>query len=820
MKSYLSGIFFLFFALSASAQDDPVKKIESLLKPSSSIPADQVFLHLDRNLYQPGDTIRFQAYIRDRQTGIFETKSISLYVLLLNYGHTTIDSARFRIMNSTASGWLKIPYDAPITDYTVLAFTSRMMNYNTEYVFSAPVRIDKLRPEPPTPDQKKAIENSPALQMEATEKSIDLRFLPEGGAFINGISQRLAFNAVNSLGAGLKAEGTIINQNGDKICDFKSGPLGPGVVTFTPLPGDTYFATLKEEKFKGLKWPLPVAENIGVTLSAGSLHNGIIKISVGGKNAGDSSYFISIVMNNVVVLVNEFIPDPDFMMEVSTEELPAGTAYITLLNSEFKPVAERLIFVNSKKKLNIGISTSAPAYERGEMTELTINATDKDGKNTGAVLSVSVIDSVSGFYDRLPYPDIESTLLFEKEFYDNLPVAIRLKGLANHSENEIDLLLMTYGWRKFKLREPSDTVIVREVKNYDYLKIKNTGTSKKTREEISFVSLEGSESYSVLTDKNKEGFLYFDSLSGSVRHVMILPDKNNLRNVYPVVVEFPENKSFTDKAKLNKTRDFTQPLNVGYKRTSFTDFGLDSAIMIESVTIKGNQKSPVKYVNKYQEQYQFTSTTTVSKQEMKGCFNLEDILGRLHPYQLDIKAKTVYLRPGRSITGKPPAALFVVDDVPTYGQNNQKTYELIASMPADQISSVTAVKGVRGFTYYGEDALGGVIFVTTVAKNMMNGNMSDLEYQRDNIKTDLAKPIRIFRSEVEYYTPKKEQVATDPEFQFRPTLLWKTDFLLDGTGPVKIQYPNNLVRGIIMIFVNGVSFTNNLGSKSYKYSIK
>jgi hypothetical protein len=101
----------------------------------------------------------------------------------------------------------------------------------------------------------------------------------------------------------------------------------------------------------------------------------------------------------------------------------------------------------------------------------------------------------------------------------------------------------------------------------------------------------------------------------------------------------------------------------------------------------------------------------------------------------------------------------------------------------------------------------------------MNGNMSDLEYQRDNIKTDLAKPIRIFRSEIEYYIPEKEQVASDPEFQFRPTLLWKTDILLDGSGPVIIQYPNNLVRGTIMIFVNGVSFTNNLGTKSYKYSI-
>jgi len=90
----------------------------------NNIPADQLFLHLDRNLYHSGDTIRFKAYIRDSQTGVFETKSISLYALLLNSDHVTIDSARFRISYSTASGWLKVPEITPVGDYSILAFTS------------------------------------------------------------------------------------------------------------------------------------------------------------------------------------------------------------------------------------------------------------------------------------------------------------------------------------------------------------------------------------------------------------------------------------------------------------------------------------------------------------------------------------------------------------------------------------------------------------------------------------------------------------------------------------------------------------------------
>ena len=116
-------------------------------------PSDQLFLHLDRNLYHPGDTIRFRAYIRDRKTGIIGSESISLYSLLLNQAHQTIDSARFRIIFSTSSGWLKIPPKTPSGNYSVLAYTSMMMNYDPEFVFSTPVRIDEMESSVPGTDQ-------------------------------------------------------------------------------------------------------------------------------------------------------------------------------------------------------------------------------------------------------------------------------------------------------------------------------------------------------------------------------------------------------------------------------------------------------------------------------------------------------------------------------------------------------------------------------------------------------------------------------------------------------------------------------------------
>jgi hypothetical protein len=195
MQKVYQLCFLLIVTVNSFAQS-PVTEINSRLEQSEKTRSpDQLFLHLDRNLYNSGDTIRFQAYISDSQTGINETPSKSLYALLLNSGHVTIDSARFRISYSMATGWLKVPDISPDGYYSILAFTSDQMNYDPRFAFTTPVRIDKI-------NQSR---NKAGPKDSVTKASVDLRFLPEGGTLIYGYSQRIAFNAVTSDGKRLKA---------------------------------------------------------------------------------------------------------------------------------------------------------------------------------------------------------------------------------------------------------------------------------------------------------------------------------------------------------------------------------------------------------------------------------------------------------------------------------------------------------------------------------------------------------------------------------------------------------------------------------------
>jgi hypothetical protein len=80
--------------------NSPIEKY--LLSQQKKIARDQVFVHIDRNMYTPGDTIHFQAFIRDRFTNLFESTSVSLYTRQFQIQSREIDL--FRLADNSFQG--------------------------------------------------------------------------------------------------------------------------------------------------------------------------------------------------------------------------------------------------------------------------------------------------------------------------------------------------------------------------------------------------------------------------------------------------------------------------------------------------------------------------------------------------------------------------------------------------------------------------------------------------------------------------------------------------------------------------------------------
>ena len=171
---------------------------------------DQVFVHLDRNMYYPGDTIHFQAYIRDRFTSIFESKSTSFYALLFNDAMKMIDSSRFKIENSTSSGWMTIPVNAKPGKCHFVAFTGMMQNFDPVDAFQLDLIVNDKNNFPEKVEITFDKENyRPGDSLEAIIRTTD-----ERGNSINKLKSQFSLTTGNRI---IHKGETYTNLKGESI---------------------------------------------------------------------------------------------------------------------------------------------------------------------------------------------------------------------------------------------------------------------------------------------------------------------------------------------------------------------------------------------------------------------------------------------------------------------------------------------------------------------------------------------------------------------------------------------------------------------------
>src|ERR1035437_5056761 len=142
----------------------------------------------------------------------------------------------------------------------------------------------------------------------------------------------------------------------------------------------------------------------------------------------------------------------DLLIKVPLSGLPQGIAEITLFNSSLEPIAERLVYVNKDKKLNITTELSKEIYPTRGKSTLKITVKDEKGQPVMANLGVSVFDKLyqnpRDSNNILVHYYLSTQLkgkIYNPSFYFSNTSACRYEAL--------DLLMLTQGWRKYLWNE-------------------------------------------------------------------------------------------------------------------------------------------------------------------------------------------------------------------------------------------------------------------------------------------------------------------------------------------------------------------------------
>ncbi len=104
---------------------------------------EKVFVHTDKQLYEPGGYIWFKAYISSTLYKNFPAISKDLYIKIFDVFGNEIIWRRYPIANNMASGFITIPKSAETGKYTLAAYTGWMKNMDVGDVYHNDIIISK-----------------------------------------------------------------------------------------------------------------------------------------------------------------------------------------------------------------------------------------------------------------------------------------------------------------------------------------------------------------------------------------------------------------------------------------------------------------------------------------------------------------------------------------------------------------------------------------------------------------------------------------------------------------------------------------------------
>jgi hypothetical protein len=796
--------------LGAQTTTSPIEKF--LLSKQKSMSPDQLFVHLDRNKYKPGDTIYFQAYIRDNFTNDFESKSISLYALLLNNNNAKVDSSRFRINNSTCSGWMTIPLKSKTGKYHFVAFTSIMQNFDPSEAFRTDLFVNGA--------DKITVENITSFDPEF----IELKFLPEGGNSVQGLEQRIGFIATDVNGYPVNIEGLLKNKSGLTLDSIKSGAYGPGSFVCTTEP-DMYVEITKGNSKEKI-WKLPNPIDSGICLSVKPIDNRSFSIEIQSNYYKNDTIFVVGVMNTSEIFLQNLVMDKKQRMVIETNQLPSGVAQITIFSKDLHPLAERLYYLNSDKHLMFNIVPQSQISSPGQENELAISVTDGLGNPSSGFFSISVTDSISGIAE-IYTPGIESVLNFNPYFHKNLPKKVLVTGLENLSNTERDLMLMIYGWSRYNW-DFTEKTTPEDLFNYDLIDIKVKGESKFLPSvKLDLISLEDPTVFHLNTNKMGDTSMRLDSLPENSKSIIFLTGKIFRSGINGVNWSIPYNEQF-----LKNISNFTsqQSMNFG-SNTNITLINkpatndknnesvlnnpgiTDKIFEIPEVTISASKK--IEYINKYEELYKYANVKSMPGKQINNYLTLGQAIRNIAPAAIINEPPlqpAIYFRQSHSFFGARIPAMIVLDGMPVYDG-----WAEVRFLPTDQIASISILEGAQGHIIYGEEASGGVIFINTNKSSFANIRT---DWKRQNISKNLLTPINIFRKNVEFYNPMRSEIEDTLSLSDRPTVYWNPEVYFDGRAPVKIKYRNLKNIGTVLITINGASINNLIGTGKASCQVK
>lgn len=756
-------------------------------------PQEKVHIHFDKALYNPGETIWFKAYLF---SGLLPSGiSRNFYTELIDPNSGKVLQRKVTpLFEGSTAGSFDLPQTLALPSVTFRAYTTWMLNFDTAFVYTKNIRI---------------VGKSTVADKKPADNKTVLKFFPEGGDMVTELSNPVAFKAVDRFGFPVGVKGVVKSSKGAVVANFNSVHDGMGRFDLEPQPNTTYYAEWTDEKGKSYKTDLPAARPAGALLQligSEKLLSFIIKRSNNTTPENQRFYLVGNMYQQVVYkatinLSNNFMTSGT----IPLTELPSGILEMTLFNSNWQPMAERIVFINKEDYLfdaaiNVGVKN---VNKRGKNV-ITVEVPDTLRSN----LSISITDAEmadkgeDNIVSRLLLSGDLKGYVHEPSYYFNV--------VDDSTRYYLDLVMLTNGWRRFKWEDlAAGKLPVLKYPRDNYLSLRGEVLGVPTSQIPPGTSI---NAFMEAKDSSRQFFaMPLDSRGQFKEEGLIFFD------TVKVYYQFNKDKRLTERATVSFNNgtlrgQSTLPLDSAWRipvpldtsalnRSKFMAAEADrirpelakQVKTLEAVTVKARQKSQKDLMDEKYARGLFAGGDAISFDMVNDPFaqsatNIFQYLqGRVAGLQINMNGAN-----GPSLTWRQSATSLFLDEMPVDAS-------MIQNIPVSDIAYVKAFRPPF-FGASGGGSGGAIAIYTRKGNDAKASNASIPGGMEKNLLAGYA-PLK------EFYSPdhSKEAALYDVP-DVRSTLYWSPYLLTDKANRrVTITFYNNDVTKRVKVVMEGMN---------------
>ena len=297
---------------------------------------ERIYVQFDKPVYSIGETVWFKAYVMSGS--LPSDLSKNCYADFYDANGNLLAHSVFPIIQSGAAGSFSIPDSLVGSAFRMKAHTTWMLNWDSVFLF------DKMIP---------VIRRTESKSKTGITVIPSLHFFPEGGDVVEALPSRIAFQATDQFGRPVNITGFITNRDSVVVDTLKTEHDGMGSVYITYKTGETYTASWTDEQHNKHQTSLPLSKASGASLeivSANGKKNFIIRRTEDAPDNIKQVHIVATMHGQPVYIANiNLTQNITISGGIATNQLANGVLQITLFSNDWKPLAERICFVNNNE---------------------------------------------------------------------------------------------------------------------------------------------------------------------------------------------------------------------------------------------------------------------------------------------------------------------------------------------------------------------------------------------------------------------------------------------------------------------------------------